>query len=284
MNKKMKTVTSVSGGKTSAYLAANYPTDYNIFALVTTNNTKCKYPDDKVRQIVSDKIGRDFIGTLEDNVIIDTILDLAQFLGKEIIWVAGKPFEELIDMKKNYLPNVMTRYCTTWMKLDPIFKYWYYNIKKPVYMNIGFRGTEERRANKMLSKLRDGFDYYRATFKKTKTGKRNRWEDFKWRIPRFPLVDDGIEKNDIELFWKDKPVRFAYMNNCIGCFHRSASVLNQMAKMNPEKFDWFIEQETRTGNTFKKNISYKKIKDTEFTMNIPFGYDSEGCDSGFCGI
>ena len=29
----MKSVTSISGGKTSAYLAANYPTDYTIFVL-----------------------------------------------------------------------------------------------------------------------------------------------------------------------------------------------------------------------------------------------------------
>ena len=58
----MKTVTSVSGGKTSAYLAANYPTDYNVFALVTTSDKTCLYPDKKLRQVVGDRIGREFIG------------------------------------------------------------------------------------------------------------------------------------------------------------------------------------------------------------------------------
>ena len=33
----MITVNSVSGGKTSAYIAANYPADYDVFALVRTN-------------------------------------------------------------------------------------------------------------------------------------------------------------------------------------------------------------------------------------------------------
>ena len=30
----MKTVNSISGGKTSAYIAAHYPSDYNVFSLV----------------------------------------------------------------------------------------------------------------------------------------------------------------------------------------------------------------------------------------------------------
>ena len=57
-----------------------------------------------------------------------------------------------------------------------------------------------------------------------------------------------------------------------------------MSELHPSKFDWFIKQEQETGNFFKNNISYKKIKDMNFTMSIPFDYDSEGCDSGFCGI
>lgn len=48
----MKTMNSVSGGQTSAYIAANYPADYNIFSLVTTDDKNCLYPDAKVRQIV----------------------------------------------------------------------------------------------------------------------------------------------------------------------------------------------------------------------------------------
>ena len=89
----MKTFNSISGGKTSAYLEVNYPSDYRAFALVRTNDIKCQYPDAKVRQIVSDKIGVEFIGTLEDDMIINTILDLEQFTGREIKWVTGKTFD-----------------------------------------------------------------------------------------------------------------------------------------------------------------------------------------------
>lgn len=72
----MKTVNSLSGGKTSSYIAVNYPADYNIFALVRTDDKKCMFPDAKVRQIVSDRIGKEFIGTLEMDEIIYTMLDL----------------------------------------------------------------------------------------------------------------------------------------------------------------------------------------------------------------
>jgi hypothetical protein len=66
----MKTVNSLSGGKTSSYIAVNYPADYNVFALVRTSDTNCLFPDAKIRQIVSDKIGTEFIGTLEEDAII----------------------------------------------------------------------------------------------------------------------------------------------------------------------------------------------------------------------
>ena len=93
----MKTINSLSGGKTSSYIAANYPADYNVFALVTTIDKNCLFPDQKLRQIVSDKIGRDFIGTLEDDKIIYTMLDLEQFIGSKIDWVVGKTFDEITN-------------------------------------------------------------------------------------------------------------------------------------------------------------------------------------------
>ena len=100
----MKTVNSLSGGKTSSYIAANYKADYNVFALVRTNDKKCLWlngKDEKTRQIVSDKIGQEFIGTLEDDTIIYTMLDLEQFIGQKIDWVTGKTFDDIITRKGN---------------------------------------------------------------------------------------------------------------------------------------------------------------------------------------
>ena len=53
----MKTVNSISGGKTSAYIAAHYPADYDVFALVRIEHEASKFPDKKIRQLVEKSLG-----------------------------------------------------------------------------------------------------------------------------------------------------------------------------------------------------------------------------------
>jgi hypothetical protein len=278
----MKTVTSVSGGMTSAYVAANYPSDYYVFALVTTNDKKLLYPDAKLRQIVSDKIGKEFIGTLEDNIIIHTILDLEQYIGKEINWVVGKPFDEIIIRKDNvYLPNKTQRFCTTEMKLRPIFNWWYVNINEIVQMQIGYRANEERRANNMLSKVNmDGLLEFKETFEK-KNG-RNKWSTIAWQKPIFPLIEHSIYKEDIVNYWNGKKVRFAIRNNCVGCFHRNPLLLKKMWNDFPDKMQWFANKEIGKSN-WRSDVSYNKIK-TAFSQINLFDDDFSDCDSGYCGL
>ncbi len=52
----MKTINSLSGGKTSSYIAANYPADYNIFALVRTQDTNCLFPDNSYAEDYTDMV------------------------------------------------------------------------------------------------------------------------------------------------------------------------------------------------------------------------------------
>src|SRR5210317_2030897 len=153
----MKTVNSLSGGKTSSYIAANHPADYNVFALVRTNDKNCIFPDKKIRQVVSDKIGQDFIGTLEMYKIIYTMLDLEQFIGSKINWVSGLSFEDVVSLpENNLLPSPLRRYCTEHLKLKPIFEWWQKEINEVVEMRIGFRANEQRRSNNMKKKLVNG--------------------------------------------------------------------------------------------------------------------------------
>lgn len=280
----MQTVTSISGGKTSAYLAANYKSHELVFALVRTNDGKCRFPDAINRQRVSDRLGVDFVGTLEEDSIIYTIFDLEQYLGRKIHWVTGETYDELLD--SGYLPNVKARFCTTELKIRPIFHWWaaYFNMQ-PVKMNIGFRLGEGRRVKRTLQKTnKDGFSEFKATFKKNKKGQ-NKWETVAWRKPEFPLYFDMIDKADINRFWEDKPVRFAGRNNCVGCFHRSAVILNQVAKQQPTKFDWFVRQEQKHKGFWRKDIKYAKVKKMRFTESV-FDCDinEKGCDSGYCGV
>jgi len=285
-NKHLKTVNSLSGGKTSSYIAANYPADYNVFALVRTEDKSCLFPDSKIRQQVSDRLGTDFIGTLEDDMIIYTMLDLEQYIGQKIDWVTGKTFDEIIIRKdKKYLPNVTQRFCTTEMKLKPIFNWWQNKFNEPIKMNIGYRANEGSRAKTMLSKTNENGN---STFK-TIVGKRktqNKWADIEWQKPMFPLINDNIYKDTIDNFWNDKPVRFAYMNNCIGCFHRTPVLLKHMSDKHPNKYQWFIDAEQDTGynvRTFKNGMTYKQIRNSLTQIKL-FDNDFNDCDSGYCGV
>jgi hypothetical protein len=281
----MKTVNSLSGGKTSSYIAANYPADYNVFSLVRTDDKKCLFPDAKIRQEVSDRLGTEFIGTLEEDMIIYTMLDLEQFIGSKIDWVSGKTFDKsIITTKKGtkYLPNKMARYCTTELKTLPILHWMYEEIKEPVIMRFGYRANETRRAIKMMDKTdEDGFTKVKTTFTKLKDG-RNSWGVYKYCKPEFPLINDNIYKDKIEEFWKDKDVRFAYMNNCVGCWWRSPLLLKKMHNKHPEKMQWFADQETNKSK-WRSDMMYKEIIKWK-TQTELFDDDFNECDSGHCGL
>ena len=281
----MKTVNSLSGGKTSSYIAANYPADYNVFSLVRTDDKKCLFPDAKLRQEVSDRLGVEFIGTLEEDTIIYTMLDLEQFIGSKIDWVTGKTFDDsIITTKKGtkYLPNKMARYCTTELKTLPILHWMYDVVKEPVIMRFGYRANETRRAIKMMDKTdEDGFTKVKTTFTKLKDG-RNSWGVYKYCKPEFPLINDNIYKDTIEEFWKEKDVRFAYMNNCVGCWWRSPLLLKKMHNKHPEKMQWFADQETNKSK-WRSDIMYKEIIKWK-TQTELFDDDFNECDSGYCGI
>jgi len=277
----MITVNSLSGGKTSSYIAANYPADYNIFSLVRTDDKKCLFPDSKIRQIVSDKIGHEFIGTLEEDMIIYTMLDLEQFIGREITWLSDKTFEEVVKKHGNYLPNIMSRFCTTDMKVQPIAQWCYENTELPIEMRIGFRANEMSRAKNMIERATDGIESFK--FKIGEKNGRNQWKTLPYRMVKFPLIEEGIFKDKIESYWKDKSVRFAYQNNCVGCFHRNELMLKHMSVKAEKQFNWFVDIERKNGCTFKSGITYEKIKNHRLQLDL-FDEDFQDCDSGYCGL
>lgn len=284
----MKSVTSISGGKTSAYMAVHYPTDYNVFSLVRIEDQKCRFKDEVVRKRVEDRIQKPFIATAEDDVIIYTIFDLEQFIGREITWVSGITFDEVIRQKGGWLPNKLHRYCTTWMKLVPIFYWWAETIGEPVQMNIGYRAGERRRILSMNDKLnKNGLLEMKATFDKDKNG-RNKWETIEWQKPNHPLYKNGIYKDVIVNYWSDKFVRFAELNNCTGCFHRNPLLLKKQYDVHPEKMNWFESQEGENQDgkqkgQWRSDVSYKQIREAELQFELSFD-DFNECDSGYCGV
>ena len=280
----MKTVTSVSGGQSSAYIAANFPSDYLVFALVTTEDQKCKHPDPYLRKLASDKIGREFVGTLEDDVIIETMLELEQYLEQDIHWCAGETFDHITEHEGGWLPNKLHRYCTVEMKLRPMHRWWKETIGEPVNMQIGFRAGEERRAVRMMERCNeDGLLEFKDVIGKHSNGN-NKWATMPWQKPSFPMIEDAIHRDKVVEFWDDIPVPFAERNNCVGCFHRNPLLLRKMWDKYPDKMEWFASQERKEKKgQWRSDMKYDDIKKHKLQHELSFD-DFGECDSGHCGL
>lgn len=282
----MKTVNSISGGKTSAYLAKHFPADINVFSLVRiedNDNLWMKGKDEKTRKLISDKIGKEFIGTAEMDEIIYTILDLEQFIGQKIDWISGDTFEQVIKNASNYLPNKMNRFCTVKMKIEPIFNFLKEKNSIPCEMRIGYRPNEKTRADNMLARANeDGFEYFNTIVGKRKS--QNKWGLVPYRKAKFPLIENNITKDVIYNYWNDKPVRFAYRNNCVGCVNRNPLMISHMVSKDIDKVKWFEKQEIKTGNTFLSEANFTSILKYNLQGNLFDDSDFSSCDSGYCGI
>lgn len=269
----MKTINSISGGKTSAYLAVNFPADINIFSLVRIEDRECLWmegKDEKTRQLISDRIGKEFVGTAEMDEIIYTILDLEQFIGDEIKIVSGDSFEEIIKNRGGYLPNKMVRYCTIEMKLKPIFNYLKSLKTLPVEMRIGYRPNEKKRI--------------KAILQRTESNGIENFEGQQYRKISLPLVDNNIHKDTIYDFWNNKPVRFAYRNNCVMCVNRQPLMISHMASKERRKVEWAKKQEIMTGNTFLSEVSMSRILQFSTQGTLFNDQDFSDCDSGHCEV
>lgn len=245
-------VLSFSGGRTSAYMLANYEFDLAIFC-----NT-----------------GKEADGTL------DFIRKCGEYFDKEIVWLEyttdnkekfkvvnfetanrdGKPFEQLIK-KSKFIPNEMTRTCTLQLKIKTIQRY----LKSKsvnlddVDMMLGIRKDEPKR-------------YF-----KLKSSNRNKWENI------MPLYKDNITENHIKEFWKQHPFDLnihTHLGNCDLCFHKKISKKQNILKEMPQIADWWIEMEDFIGSTFNKNYSVSELlKMSKEQLNL-FDNDIE-C---FCNI
>lgn len=279
----MKTVNSISGGKTSAYIAANYPADYDVFALVRSDSTDIKFKDRKLAQMVEDRLQMPFIATLEDDIIINTIFDLEQFIGREITWVSSDTFDNTITRKKA-LPNFGSAWCTYELKIWPIMCWWQETFNLEIIdTRIGYRANEVSRAKKHIENTDiNGVEW--SKFIVGKRGNRNKWKLLPWRKFSFPTIEDGVYKDNINSYWGDKNVRFAPINNCVGCWWQPPLLLRKRWDWHPNKMNWFSSKEGP--HRWKGEGTYLDFKGNGLQIDLfpeDFG-GNDGCESGYCGI
>ncbi len=281
----MKTVNSLSGGKTSSYIAVNYPADIEIFALccIENHNAGARIPKD-MKQKVNDKLQKycahwpEFKATSEDPKILKLMFDLEQKIGREIIWVRGKSWEQMMDERK-MIPNIAARFCTTVLKMEPIFEWLYKYTELPVKMRIGYRWDEMERANNFK-------DEWKFAFKSEYRPKSNtwvkRWKTIPWRVGDFVLLEDKIAHLMIQKYWEGEPeFVFPKDSNCQNCYWKQPEQLRKNHETCPDIMMWSAIQEVCRGNQFKKDISMLNAKDLPVQLNFFYGGGS-GCQAGFC--
>lgn len=272
----MKTINSLSGGKTSSYLAKHYPADYNVFSLVCIEADYCKPKDVGLVKYVSDKIGRDFIATAESDKTLYVMMELEQLLGMEIKWVVGDTFEQVAKRKNGYfLPNVFNRMCTTEMKMKPIFDYCQTEIGEIVDMRVGFRYDEKERGER-----NKGNTHFKTVVGQSENG-RNKWAEVEWRTLSFPLIENKETYFEIYKWAKDTNLPFPKDSNCVGCFHKPYQQLRKNWDDEPQKMRWFAEMEEKAKAQWKKEMNYLDVKNIGLQQEFMFGTGS-GCQSGFC--
>jgi len=171
----------------------------------------------------------------------------------------GRPFKELITYKKG-LPNTMMRFCTEQLKINTLKRYCKSIGVKEWDHYVGIRYDEPRRWNKT-----SGLPKYMEV--------------------QHPLVKWKVSKPEVLSWWANQEFDLRLnepYGNCDGCFLKGKGKLAIIAKERPALLDWWIEQEQNSKHTFKKEISYRQLKDK--AQNQQGLFDGDPSFECFCNV
>ncbi len=276
----MISVNSISGGKTSCYMAVHYPTDINIFACVCIDYEPAKPKDEAVFKYALDKLNGNFIASAEHEKTLKVVMQLEQVLGKEIVWVRGKSFDQVID-EAGCFPTWARRFCTTEMKIIPLMMYCYFRYGKTL-MQIGFRADEPDRI------IRGGVNNTLKIPVSCKNyGQRHQnWQEINWTEKTFPL--NRTFHYEIRKYWEGKTeFDFPFDSNCRGCHHKPKALIKENWLETPEILEWFALQEKKKklkGGKYHTFNDDGTMYEDIFKMNFQekFDFDFTMCNSGGC--
>lgn len=179
----------------------------------------------------------------------------------------GEPFEQLI-IKKKYLPNPVTRFCTIELKIRAIDKFlkskgWKHNENMDW---VGIRADEPRRAAKIDRS-------------------------------RLPLVAAGITSKDVGNFWLNQSFDLQLPNingktmhgNCDLCFLKGRSQTLSLIAEKPDRAVWWAKMETlvQTSNkSYGQGARFRKDRPSYADMHKYINEQDDMFDdsiSCFCG-
>lgn len=190
----------------------------------------------------------------------------------------GEPFAALIA-KKQFLPNAVTRYCTTKLKIETMKKLMLSLGFKRWNNVVGLRYDEGRRVLKQLDRNAAG---------------KERWTSV------MPLSKAKVTKTDVMRFWlgdNADPILLThplpqgfdlglrdYEGNCDLCFLKSYAARCALVRENPGMVDWWVAQEHRVAPArFVTEYSYADLARHVADQSVMTFLDDEDFDAE-CGL
>ena len=181
---------------------------------------------------------------------------------------SGEPFAALIA-KKNYLPNSVTRFCTSELKIR-VMRDFCKSLGWKNWTNvIGLRYDEGHRVLKALAANDSGKQPWRNVM---------------------PMSKAKATKRDVMAFWSEQPFDLQlkpYEGNCDLCFLKGRKKLQALIRENPGMADWWAEQEARvnpgSGARFITEHSYAELADQVSRQGFLFEEDGDEFDAE-CGL
>lgn len=138
----------------------------------------------------------------------------------------GEPFEALTIVRR-LLPNPMSRFCTTELKIRPMARY---------LRSLGFEGTMD--------------DLENASWLGIRADEPRRVAKIKDRS-RVPLAMAGVTAQDVGAFWRAQPFDLGLPNmngktmhgNCDLCFLKPAAQVQALIAEKPARAVWWVRME-----------------------------------------
>jgi 3'-phosphoadenosine 5'-phosphosulfate sulfotransferase (PAPS reductase)/FAD synthetase len=143
----------------------------------------------------------------------------------------GQPFEAIIR-KRQYLPNPVTRFCTSELKIRPMHKFVRSLGWSELDQFIGIRADEHRRVSKIRA--------------------RGHSTESKDETMCMPLADAGVTVQEVNSFWQAQPFNLELLTvggrtlagNCDLCFLKPPAQRLSLITERPARATWWIAMES----------------------------------------
>jgi 3'-phosphoadenosine 5'-phosphosulfate sulfotransferase (PAPS reductase)/FAD synthetase len=158
----------------------------------------------------------------------------------------GEPFEALIRLKR-LLPNPVSRFCTTELKIRTIWRWCVQQFGNATIWTqvVGLRADEPHRVARIMDPAR-----------RKKAGREA-------RHVAVPLAAAGVTKEDVLSFWRGQPFDLrlagAWEGNCDGCMLKRKAFIAQLYRDHPERAAWWERMEALVAqHTSSRGARFRK--------------------------